>query len=223
MELISTIARITVPPAPTSSKRLGSRKPIRSRLWAIFMTSVLLAACQIIPPQVVKSFSDDHDSMLVEDLKYVIGNSGLSITVPKGFVTDFASIPQFLWSLGLSPHGRYSKAAIVHDYLYWSQGCTKKQSDNILLIAMKESGVSQIEEIAIYDGVSAGGGSSWESNRNQKKMKLPRIIPTEYWNFPADATWKDYREYLVAKKVTDPSFPKNPPYCQLGNSTTVPK
>jgi len=187
------------------------------------MTSVMLAACQIIPPQVVKSFSDDHDSMLVEDLTYFIGNSGLSITVPKGFVTDFASIPQSLWSLGLSPHGRYSKAAIVHDYLYWSQGCTKKQSDNILLIAMKESGVSPIQEIAIYEGVSAGGGSSWESNKDQKMKKLPRIIPAEYWKFPADATWKDYREYLVSKKVRDPSFPENPPYCQLGNSTAVPK
>ena len=161
--------------------------------------------------------------MLVEDLTYFVGESGLSITVPKGFVTDFASIPQSLWSLGLSPHGRYSKAAIVHDYLYWSQGCTKKQSDNILLIAMKESGVSRMQEIAIYEGVSAGGGSSWESNKDQIKKKLPRIIPAEYWQFPPDATWKGYRKYLVSKNVRDPSFPKNPPYCQLGNSTTVPK
>jgi len=183
----------------------------------------MLSACQIIPPQVVKSFSDDHDSMLVEDLTYFIGESGLSITVPKGFVTDFASIPQTLWSLGLSPHGRYSKAAIIHDYLYWSQGCTKEQSDNILLIAMKESGVSRAQEIAIYEGVSIGGKPSWESNKDQIKKRLPRVIPSEYWQFPADATWNDYRKYLVLKNIRDPSFPKNPLYCQLGNSTTVPK
>ena len=36
----------------------------------------------------------------------------------------------------------YTRAAVIHDYLYWAQPCTREQSDNLLMIAMKESGVS---------------------------------------------------------------------------------
>jgi hypothetical protein len=49
---------------------------------------------------------------------------------------------EVFWSADLSPNGKYSKAAIVHDYLYWTQGCTREQADNLLDIAMKESNVS---------------------------------------------------------------------------------
>jgi hypothetical protein len=30
---------------------------------------------------------------------------------------------------GLSPHEQYSRAAIIHDYLYCSQGCIRAQAD----------------------------------------------------------------------------------------------
>ena len=40
-------------------------------------------------------------------------------------MTDYASIPSVLWSFGLSPHGLYSRAAVIHDYLYWTQLCTR--------------------------------------------------------------------------------------------------
>ncbi|MCK9363811.1 MAG: DUF1353 domain-containing protein, partial [Syntrophales bacterium] len=86
----------------------------------------------------------------IEDMTYVIGNTNERIVVPKGFVTDFASIPEKLWSWGLSPHGRYSRAAIVHDYLYWSQGCARAQADRLLVIAMKESIVDDFDESVIY-------------------------------------------------------------------------
>jgi hypothetical protein len=39
-----------------------------------------------------------------------------TITVPAGFVTDFASVPKLFWNL-LPPTGRYGKAAVVHDVL----------------------------------------------------------------------------------------------------------
>ncbi len=55
---------------------------------------------------------------LDEPLTYEVGalGSGLMIEVPAGFVTDGASIPPPLRGL-LPPWGRYSRAAIVHDYL----------------------------------------------------------------------------------------------------------
>lgn len=39
-----------------------------------------------------------------------------AFTVPKGFVTDLASVPSVFWSV-LRPDGEYAYAAILHDYL----------------------------------------------------------------------------------------------------------
>jgi hypothetical protein len=176
----------------------------------------------IMRPPTLKPFTDNHDWMLVKDLTYTIGNTNLSITVPEGFVTDFASIPQALWSLGLTPHGKYSKAAVIHDYLYWSQTCTKKQADNILLIAMKESSVGTIDEVTIYEGVNAGGVSSWAGNWAERQSNLPRVVPINYWDFPGDVTWKEYRKSLVISGIKDPKFAPDSGFCKLGNSSNVP-
>ena len=42
---------------------------------------------------------------------------GYKITVPAGFVTDLASIPRPLWVLW-PPFGKYTRAAVIHDWLY---------------------------------------------------------------------------------------------------------
>ncbi len=47
-----------------------------------------------------------------------------AVEVPKGFVTDLASIPQVFWNV-LRPDDKYAYAAIVHDYLYWTQSITR--------------------------------------------------------------------------------------------------
>lgn len=116
-----------------------------ARMFAVIVllaATPLVSAQQPIAPVPLVPFADSRQWMLARDMSYTIGNSDKKIVVPKGFVTDFASIPELFWSTGLSPQGPYSKAAIVHDWLYWTQGCTKSQADNILVIAMKESRVS---------------------------------------------------------------------------------
>lgn len=192
---------------------------MRNRIIALL--AGLLAACAAIESPTVRPFADHREWVLVEPLEYVIGQSGVSITVPHGFVTDFASIPQPFWSL-LSPHGLYSKAAIVHDYLYWSQLCTRQQADNIFLIAMKESGVAPAQQLDIYAGVRAGGGAAWNANRDERARGLPRVIPENLLRMPPGATWAEYRKTLVVRGVKDPSFGASAPYCALGNSTAVP-
>ena len=188
-----------------------------------FFTAGAAYAQQPIPPPVVKPFADSRDWMLVEPVDYSVGNSGVIITVPKGFVTDFASIPQPLWSFGLSPFGRFSRAAIVHDYLYWKQDCTREQADNLLLIAMKESGVNKSQQSEIFLGVRAGGESAWESNRKDRAAGLLKIIPGDRMNFPPEINWPDYRKQLFDLGFKEPSPTETPPpYCTFGDSTDVP-
>lgn len=40
----------------------------------------------------------------------------LTIDVPKGFLTDFASVPRFLWWAIPTTDGQYDAPAVVHDY-----------------------------------------------------------------------------------------------------------
>jgi hypothetical protein len=161
--------------------------------------------------------------MTAEDMVYTIGTTTERIIVPKGFVTDFASIPQPLWSFGLSPQGQYSRAAVIHDYLYWTQGCTRVQSDRLLLIAMKESGVGGFSEALIFQGVRKGGAGAWRDDTKERNQGLPRIVPAQYLK-PDDPNihWDAYRRFLIIKGVHDPAFPANPSYCKFGDSTKVP-
>jgi hypothetical protein len=176
---------------------------------------------QPIPAPILKPFADNRDWALTEDVVYHVGSSDVTIAVPEGFVTDFASIPQIFWSAGLSPDGRYSKAAIVHDYLYWTQLCTRKQADNILLIAMEESEVGSITRTLVYEGVRLGGSRAWTANAREKAQGLPKVIPDDALDFGPQVLWRDYRLKLKADGVKDPK-PSPGTYCAVGDKTDVP-
>jgi hypothetical protein len=183
---------------------------------------VLAAACATPPPTTTRSFGDNRAFALVEPMVYEIGTSGVSVMVPAGFVTDYASIPPQFWSL-LSPHGRYSRAAVVHDYLYWSQLCSPLQADNLFMIAMKESQVPWVQRTAIYDAVRLTGQSSWDANRQERNRGLPKIIPSNHMRWDGNTTWPEHRKVLVRAGVKDPTFGVAPAgYCALGDSTEVP-
>ena len=185
--------------------------------------SIVEGTKAIIRPPLLLPFSDDKFFVLMRDLEYKIGETTLKVTVPKGFVTDFASIPEPLWSFGLSPKGKYTQAAIVHDYLYWTQVCTRKQADNIMLIAMKEHGVSKIKRTEIYSGVRIGGKGPWKKNTEERLSKKVRFIPSTMLDFEGNISWESYREKLIGLGIEDPLFTSNPSYCELGNSTTIPE
>jgi hypothetical protein len=85
------------------------------------------------------------------------------ITVPKGFITDGASIPRIFWSL-LGPFGPYFQAAIVHDYLYSdrNQSITRDTADHIFKEAMFNSGLDWPRREAIYHAVRIFGGRTFK-------------------------------------------------------------
>ena len=86
-----------------------------------------------------------------------------SITVPAGFQTDLATIPKALWSI-LPPFGRYSRAAVVHDYIYTELTgiYTRKQADVIFRNIMKADGVGSVTRNSMYYAVRMGGRGNWK-------------------------------------------------------------
>lgn len=93
-----------------------------------------------------------------------LGPLGWRILVPKGFITDFASIPRIAQSvIGGPADGKYRKIAVVHDGLYRTLGlCTRSQADSVLLEGMKFSGCSWWQRSAIYSAVRVGGMSYYK-------------------------------------------------------------
>src|SRR5947199_120869 len=69
------------------------------------------------------------------------GQTFKPVGVPEGFVTDLTSIPKIVWGFNLRPEGPYAYAAVVHDFLYWTQDRSRDEADKIFLIAMGDSKV----------------------------------------------------------------------------------
>src|SRR5437016_4834701 len=205
------------------------RKRITSMAKALCLTlllSLLLPrlaiAQQPIAPVPLTPFSDGQYSVLTENLQYRILQTTFVIVVPVGFVTDFASTPRALWSV-LPPTGRYQLAAVVHDFLYWDQGCGREQADAIFRLAMAESNVKPYERDLMWQAVRRFGQSAWNDNAAAKQAAKPRIVPAAYMNIPPLVTWSDYQDQLVRQDIKPAPTPATPPvYCTAGISATLP-
>lgn len=75
-----------------------------------------------------------------------------TITVPAGFETDLASVPRFFWRI-IPPFGRYTAAAIVHDYLCRRIPRNYKYADRIFLEAMEALHVPRWKRYTMYYAV----------------------------------------------------------------------
>lgn len=121
--------------------------------------------------QVARFAGDKGEWTLTAPLIYQ-GNQDRFI-VPKGFKTDFASIPRIFFVL-FPKNGNYDAAAIVHDWLYvtqpmvhgpkWTRSrmpITRRDADGIFRRIMKELGVRCVRRNLMYLAVRIGGWYGW--------------------------------------------------------------
>ena len=100
----------------------------------------------------------DNGWKLKSSLVYQYGETYL--VVPADTFTDLASIPKWLPLVRVlfNPGaGKDRYAAVLHDYLYQIKWRTRKECDQVLLLALKECGVSWMKRRSMYAGVRAGG------------------------------------------------------------------
>lgn len=101
---------------------------------------------------------DNGDIKLTQSFQYYReGNKEDIITVPEGFESDWASIPQAL-QLFISKVGKHSKPAILHDYLCVMNHkdksfISRKEADEVFLEAMKIKGVNLVKRYIMYAAV----------------------------------------------------------------------
>lgn len=107
-----------------------------------------------------------NNRMLVVFLNEVII---CNISIPKGFITDGATIPKLFWNI-LSPFGRFFKSCALHDYiclmakLHNNEAPTlkegisiatqyRKRADTLLSLSMKKQGIALWRRLLIMANV----------------------------------------------------------------------
>jgi len=99
-----------------------------------------------------------------------------AMTVPTGFVTDFASIPGWLLWL-FNPSGKHQRAALWHDMAYRLQYCTRFEADALMRSIMTVDNVSRFKKMAIYLAVRTFGWIAWR--KNARRVDFYRALAEE--------------------------------------------
>ena len=88
------------------------------------------------------------------------------ITVPKGFITNYASIEVFhnvllypIYAL-FAGYGNY--ASTVHDYLYTTASVSRKEADDVFYDALRKEGVARWRAWLMWAGVRIGGRKAYK-------------------------------------------------------------
>ncbi len=98
---------------------------------------------------------------------------GQVLRIPKGFITDFASIPKLArWLIAKTED--HIKGAVLHDYLYSLRGrisfigigkrtenISRKQSDKLFLVGMKVCKASLWKRFLMHSAVRLFGWYRW--------------------------------------------------------------
>jgi hypothetical protein len=100
---------------------------------------------------------------------FVVTIDDKTVSVPKGFITDFASVPRLPFAYMMFG-GIGNRPAVLHDYLYSIGGDSKAKefADNVLYYGIMADGDSKWKAKAMYTGVRLFGGKFWKSKSENK-------------------------------------------------------
>lgn len=105
----------------------------------------------------------DYDYRTCEPMRIKI--DGDHYVIPKGFKTDLASIPSFLWPFIAPQYTSFVAPAILHDYLYNCGNLgSRRWSDEVLYSALLSEGVDQFTSIKFYLAVRLFGSNHFEEH-----------------------------------------------------------
>ena len=107
-------------------------------------------------------FQEDGKTAVLSREMFAVTSKGL-ITVPLGFNTDFCSVPAIV--AFIPKLGRYTKASVVHDWLYYSDLFTQKECDGIYKELMLAEGCKSWRVSMIYRALRMAGSFAFNSHR----------------------------------------------------------
>lgn len=108
---------------------------------------------------------DGDKHKLLEQFDFVV--AGITISVPEGFITDYASVPRPLWALA-SPND-YKRAAVAHDFLYARGATTQLIADAIFQWLLTREGCPTWKAWVMYYSLRLFGFKAWNDHRKKKE------------------------------------------------------
>jgi len=96
------------------------------------------------------------------------------VLIPKGFITDFATVPWYLWSI-YPPTGLHTKPAVLHDFLYSKESpltLSRKECDKMFLDSMKALKVKKRIRYPMYWGVRFKGYKKYKTDDDNINVNL---------------------------------------------------
>ena len=109
--------------------------------------------------------------MMYKPVEYALTN-GKIITIPRGFESDFASIPRGfgLWDIFPPHYAPYRHASIVHDYLYMDQNIITSRpfADMEFKRILLRYNVHPVIAFIFWACVRLGGGGRWKKYKKAK-------------------------------------------------------
>jgi hypothetical protein len=173
------VARLVPTDTPAASPSIPVLKQRTKAEWLTDWTGYGEATRAMTQP-VLMPFADMDNWIVYKDIHWTPppnapANLPRAVRVPDGFVSDLASIPSYLW-WALPPTGRYGHAAILHDWLYWEQSCSRAVADRVFDVAMAELNVDPALRKSMWAAVRVAGGTYWDAAKAEKKLKKNRVL-----------------------------------------------
>jgi hypothetical protein len=189
--LIGRVVNRLVPDSWTASPSLDLQGRKSKADWLKEWTGT---GTRRLSPTVLMPFADMRTFAVYRPIKWEPPSASKgefeAITVPRGFVTDLASVPEYFW-WALPPSGLYGHAAILHDWLYWEQGVPRATADKVFDVAMDEMHVTLPLRKAMWAAVRIYGGGYWEESARGRREGEKRVIQ----RFPETSavSWEEWR------------------------------
>ncbi len=133
-------------------------------------------------------------------IELLCGDRWYLLTVRRGYITDFASVPWLVQALpGFDVNGDSRRAAVVHDFAYSSAGqlavvdkisneiislqLTREECDQLLYGGLSVLHFTELQTALYYAGVRAGGWLHWHRRRDGVQHDFD-FVPETYWSNP---------------------------------------
>ncbi len=91
---------------------------------------------------------------------FIVSVDGQLIIIPKGFITDLASIPRIFWAIDAPNDTESIAPAILHDYMYAEDSgldYSRHDADRIFYYALLSNGASRLTAFKYWLGVRVFG------------------------------------------------------------------
>ena len=111
--------------------------------------------------------------IVLEDIEYT-SLSGKVYIVPRGFVTDLASIPKIA-QVVYSIDDETRCPAVLHDWLYCTKQTSREEADSLLKEAITRANSAQFKANSFWIAVRMGGWLYWNKRNGIREEDFVKL------------------------------------------------